>query len=756
MLAESQSKTTNRAGEVWLLCLSAFCSGAAALIYETLWARSLGLMFGSTVQANAAIFAGFIVGLAIGAAVFGRWTKHWRNPARLYGWVEFAIALTGIAVGLVLFEYRNEWVIGGGRDLFYLLQTAGAVVLLILIPAGLMGGTLPILLHLTRGMAADDAVLGRVYAYNVLGAALGALVCGFFAIPQLGVIESHFLAGALNVFAGALIIGRRVGRDPVREKEEQPRQAAELSCNHPEWTLVLAVFVSGFAVYAMEVLWSRLAHYFIGNRIFAFSILLSSVLCLLALGSRISSVLIKRFGARVSGWLGFMTLAAAAGVLLSALGSHYLILSQAELEASLPGHDKILPVYRFLEALIVLAPGLITLGILFPVCLVLSKKAAKDIAASTGRYYLFNAIGSVIGSLLAGFVLLSWFGVYGSIMLLIWVLVLVAMVFFVQGVSQGRKLGACVGGVLGAALGVSCMFVLPRELVLVREDEELIFRLEDEYGIFQITRLPAPREGQLRVTNNRTELVYYYGSDATRRVQAMQGHLGMIFQPAAETAVVLGSGYGITAGDLSLYPQLTRIDAVEILPGIIGAAKHFEPHNRGYHRQPNVRVVQDDGRHFLASSDDRYDVVSINVSDPHTPGSGALFHTDFLEIIRARLNPQGVVVMHVFGSDMGLQLRTLAKVFPDWVAFPAYGNGLNIVASTTPLEYDDRRVKEMMAAVPEIGRSLRRFGFDASEALYREDLSRHFNDPFEICTDNRPLLEFSLSGSGQLMLHSNE
>ena len=254
MSAENQNKTSEGSSDVWLLCLSAFCSGAAALIYETLWARSLGLMFGSTVQANAAIFAGFIVGLAIGAAVFGKWTRYWRNPARLYGLVEFAIALTAIAVGLALFEYRNEWIIGGGRDLLYLLKTAGAVVLVILLPAGLMGGTLPILLHLTRRMAADDAVLGRVYAYNVLGAALGALLCGFYAIPQLGVIESHFFAGALNVFAGALIIGRRVDREVVDEDEEQSVPTVVEETDHPEWILVVAVFISGFAVYAMEVL----------------------------------------------------------------------------------------------------------------------------------------------------------------------------------------------------------------------------------------------------------------------------------------------------------------------------------------------------------------------------------------------------------------------------------------------------------------------------------------------------------------------
>jgi spermidine synthase len=727
-------------------------------MYETLWARSLALMFGSTVQANAAIFAGFIIGLAIGAAVFGWRIQRWRNPAKLYGWVEFAIAVTAITVGLILFQYRNEWILGGGRDLAYLLRAAGAVVLLILVPAGLMGGTLPILLHLARQTAPDQTVVGRVYAWNVIGAAMGTLLCGFFAIPQLGIIGTHFLAGLLNVVAGALIIGRQLSSEPTgeeSEKQSDPTGSGEAS-SPPEWTLLVTVFVSGFAVYAVEVLWSRLAHYFIGNRIFAFSILLSSILCLLAIGARISSVLIHRFREKLSRGLGFMMLTAAIGLLMSALGSHQLILMQSEWESSFPNHTRFLPAYRFLETLIVLGPSVITLGILFPICLVLSKRAAKDIAASTGRYYVFNAAGSVLGSIAAGFVLLAWFGVYRSIVLVLWILIFVSYLFFVHSGLRGRKIQACIGVSLGTIIGATGMIALPSELMILQTGDERISRREDEYGIFQIAKLPKPRRGMKRVTNNRTELVYHYGSKSTRRVQGMQGHLGMIYNPDAKFAVVLGSGYGITAGEMSLYPQLERIDAVEILPGMIAAADQFEPDNRSYHRKDKVRVVQDDGRHFLAHSDETYDVVSINLTDPRTPGSGSLFHADFLEIIKAGLNPKGVVVLHVFGADRGLQLRTIAHVFPHWLAFRSYGNGFNVVASADPLLYEDRRVKAMMANTPEIGRSLRRFKFDASEALERKALAKHFNNPHLICTDNFPLLEYSLQGDMKLLLESNE
>ncbi|HIL72232.1 MAG TPA: hypothetical protein EYG38_20545, partial [Verrucomicrobia bacterium] len=347
---------------IWILGLSAFCSGSAALIYETLWARSFSLIFGSTVQANAAVFAGFIVGLAIGAAVYGRWTRKSADPVRLYGLVEFGIAVSAILVGIVLFQFRNTWIVGGGgKGFLFIMQTVGLVVLLILVPAGLMGGTLPILLHLARKLVDDAAVVGRIYSFNVLGAAFGALLCGFYTIPKLGIIQSHFAAGTLNVIAGVLVLGLKLNLDrsnKAAQKKVMTKEPSVATVTQPEWFLVLAVFISGFAVYSVEILWSRLAQYFIGNRIFAFSILLSSVLCLLAIGSMVSSYLIRKYRDQLADSMGFLVLASALGLLLSSWGSHQLIFHQEQWETGFPGMGKGLLVYRFLETFVVLGPSL--------------------------------------------------------------------------------------------------------------------------------------------------------------------------------------------------------------------------------------------------------------------------------------------------------------------------------------------------------------------------------------------------------------
>ncbi|HEY8210916.1 MAG TPA: hypothetical protein VIG99_25710 [Myxococcaceae bacterium] len=187
----------------------------------------------------------------------------------------------------------------------------------------------------------------------------------------------------------------------------------------------------------------------------------------------------------------------------------------------------------------------------------------------------------------------------------------------------------------------------------------------------------------------------------------------------------------------------------------------FDPFNLGYHKNPRVRVVVDDGRHFLARSPDRYDIISINVSDPRLPGGSALFHADFYEVVKRHLQPGGVVVQHAFGTETALVLTTLSRSFKYLALFPAYANGYNVVAADHPLEPDAGAI-ERATAVPEVQAQLRAIGLLppvtaaglAKNALHPEDLPELFGAR-EIATDDHPLLEFSSRGAGG-MLFSNE
>jgi spermidine synthase len=263
--------------------------------------------------------------------------------------------------------------------------------------------------------------------------------------------------------------------------------------------------------------------------------------------------------------------------------------------------------------------------------------------------------------------------------------------------------------------------------------------------------------------NNRTRLIFTLGEFATSYVQEMQAHLGMTYCPDAERAVVLGSGYGITAGTLGLYPGLSRIDAVEIIPGLVAAAELFEPYNHGYQKNPRIHVVLDDARHFMARADVRYDIVSANVTDPHQPGGSGLLHEEFYTVVKQHLTERGVLVQHAFSDDLPIVLATLRHAFPFVAYHTAYRDGFNVVAATHPLD-PSRTALARVIAPQEVQNSLRSLGLAApvdpaivltTQATRAAGLDAQIGAS-PIATDDFPILELSYSGGPRQWLFSNQ
>ena len=184
------------------LAFAALCSGAAALGYETLWARALAIVFGSTVHASATVFAAFMVGLALGAWGFGGWATRTRDVRRAYALTEIAIAITACSVGLVLERFRLPLTtaIGAGGPGRH-LGAFGVVLCMVAIPTACMGGTFPLLMVLARRVSQRSEQLGLGYGLNTFGGAAGTLLTAGLAIPLLGVTGSLLLACGLNIAA---------------------------------------------------------------------------------------------------------------------------------------------------------------------------------------------------------------------------------------------------------------------------------------------------------------------------------------------------------------------------------------------------------------------------------------------------------------------------------------------------------------------------------------------------------------------------
>ncbi len=747
----------------WLSFATVF-SGAAALMHETLWTRSLAEVLGSTVQAAAAVFAAFLVGLALGARLSGRLIDRLRCPSRTYAFLEVGIGLAAVGVGLLLYHEREflPSVLGQSSGTAGMLRSFTFALAFAIVPTFLMGATFPAVLAACRGLGADAIGMTRLYAQNTFGAALGTLVCGWYTIPSFGVTSSILLAGGMNLAAALLCVPRimveRSGPAPVAQPEPVVAPVAGSYIGGPAWLYLIAL-LSGGAILALEVVWSRVASFTLGNRTFAFSTLLAWVLVLLSLGAWLAGRLVRRFTGRIPLLMCGLLLASALGTVLSTALVNLWIVDPgnvAEVFKLSPGVPVLL---RTLGMGLVMSLFLVPLGCLFPTGLACLPHIETETGVQSGRYYLWNTVGSVTGSLIAGFLIIPGIGSFATAAVVAAICGLAALSLFVLGAATSTRRVWLGGALVSTAVLVAIPVVMPAQLAWVHPGDRPILRVEDEWGVFQLSTLP---DGKIRATCNRTELVFLLGSFSTSYVQEMQGHIGTFLRPRARSALVIGSGYGLTAGALAVNPRLERIDAVEILPAMVAAADKFEPYNRSYHHNPRVHVFTDDGRHFLARAQRKYDIISINMSDPHLPGSSSLFNADFYRIVKRHLNPGGVVIQHAFGIDAKVVLSTLSRSFAHLRAFPAYENGFNVVSSDAPLGAQ-REEMERLAAIPAMHAALASLGIEApidawrvfSKGLDRSDLTA-FIDPALVSTDDRPLLEFSRSGDPAGWFFSNQ
>ncbi|MEN8259208.1 MAG: hypothetical protein ABFS02_01250, partial [Pseudomonadota bacterium] len=158
-----------------LILLLFFFSGFSALVYEVLWMKELGLLFGNTSYAMATTLAAFFLGLAAGSHVWGRQSIKLSNPLRLYGLMELAVAVSVAGYFAILWVYYRlypslfEW-LGNDAKAFTMAKFVLALTILFP-PAFFMGGTLPVMsqffVHQIGQLGKKVSVL---YGVNTLGA----------------------------------------------------------------------------------------------------------------------------------------------------------------------------------------------------------------------------------------------------------------------------------------------------------------------------------------------------------------------------------------------------------------------------------------------------------------------------------------------------------------------------------------------------------------------------------------------------------
>jgi spermidine synthase len=624
-----------------------FASGISALLYQIVWLKYLGLIFGNTVYAAATLIAVFLGGLGIGAFLFSRAFRS--KPALLvYAGTEALIGLIG-SFSPNGFELLNRAYVAAfpsvHQSAVLMTFVRGSLAAAFLLPPTiLMGGTLPLLVRWFTGEhEGSGTAISALYAVNTLGATAGVALAGFVLIPRVGLLSTIFAAVILNFTLAliAVLLARQPGNPATLLTTATPSTGTL----NRRIILVASAFM-GLAAIADEVFWSRILVLHLGSSVYAYSLMLFSFL----IGIGIGSAVIERYVARIdiAKVLGAIELTLAAVLALQVhVFAHFADLLEAAVRPWIAIHVAS-PFPALLSAtLVALLIPTALMGAAFPLTVRLYEiSATQSETRSVGNVYLANTVGSITGSLVAGFLLIRLLGSQNGLFLMACVNLAVGAWFCVGAGSQ-PALGRLRAGPYIAAVIIAGAFAFakPNEVILsagLFTDQRapiLLFR-EDVTATVTLRQLGPD---YLSLELNGVNVAGTSGE--LMGTQKLQGHIPLLLHPHPQRVLHIGFGSGGTAWAVSRHP-VSNITIAEISPEVLQVSgSRLTVVNHGVLHDPRVHIEINDGRNFILGTRDKFDVILSDSIHPRYAGNGSLYTKDYFEICRRHLTGAGVMSM---------------------------------------------------------------------------------------------------------------
>ena len=662
-------------------------SGCAALIYEVVWFQLLSLIIGSSAISLGVLLATFMGGMAIGSVLLPRYVSLDRHPLRVYAFLELGIGVFGILVLFGLPYVGGLYTAIGGSGLSGLLFRGLLCAIYLLPPTIMMGATLPAIARWVEATPQGVAWMGFFYGGNIAGAVAGSLLAGFYLLRVFDMAIASYVAVALNVVVAlsALSLARFAAyRAPARPPTAEP---AALPAGAR--LVYVAIGLSGMTALAAQAVWARLLTLNLGGTVYTFSLILAAFLTGLGIGSAGGAYFAKT-GRNPRAALGLCQL----GIVL-AIGWAAYWLTQGlpywpinPWLSSAPRFTFQIDIFR--SALVVL-PGAILWGASFPLALAAIASREQDPGRLVGTVYAANTVGAIVGALFGSLLVIAWLGTQQAQRILIALAALSALIVLVPVVqAETRKLVFSARSALWATvtLGLALLTVLgvapvPGLLVAygrymatrLTEQNEIIYMGEGMNSSMAVTLLP---NGVLNYHN--AGKVQASSEPQDMRLQRMLGHLTTLLPENPRSVLVIGCGAGVTAGAVSIDPAVEKLTIAEIEPLVPEVVStYFAQHNFDVINNAKTRVEVDDARHFLVTTDEKFDAITSDPFDPWVKGAATLYTREFFELVKQRLNPGGVVTVFVQLYESNLdavksEVATFLEAFPDGMIF---GNTFN-------------------------------------------------------------------------------
>ncbi len=664
------------------------CSGCAALIYEIIWLKLLGLVIGASAVSFGLLLATYMGGLLLGSLFFAKLVPERLHPIKVYAVLEGVIGIVALIIPSVLPIVRGVYTDVVGYGIGSILLRGVLCCSILLIPTTLMGATLPAISRWFEHSKSGVGKLGLLYGFNITGAVLGAAITGFVLLPNFGIKMSNLIAVGLNagIFVLAWVLAAKLIYRPVENQRPAPSTGRYFHLR----TVYIVTAISGFTALGAQIIWTRILSNMYGVTTFTFTILISVFLTGLALGSAAAAHFIRRTDAP------HKLLYLCQLLLIPATGYAAYMIAFFIPENAIVIADNIGDVHRsnILNCFLAILPCTLLWGASFPLCVATVGFEGRDPAEVSGKMYAANTIGSIVGSLIFSLFAIPLLGTQFAQWIIVFLLA-VSVILMLRAVLQVERSdeSSNQGGSGKFAAGLIILAVLiAGSLFYIRPISNNLMAFGLRHVAGDERKFAFISEG-INSTVAVQDIGDRYALHVSGRIVAstiiedlkilrMLGHVPGIMHQDPKSVLIVGMGTGTTAGAFINYPSIERVVICEIEPAVYQAAKnYFGRFNHDAMTHPKVEVVFDDARHFLATTKETFDVITSDPIHPWVRGAAALYSDEYYQLVKDHLNPGGVVTQWVplYETNMDgvkIQMKTFFENFTHssvWMANLEHG-----------------------------------------------------------------------------------
>ncbi len=671
-----------------LFLLIIFLTGATSLIYQILWIREFSLLFGVHVYSLSTVLAAFMAGLALGSYVFGRLADRFPQKASLLFFsTQVLIGLFALLFNDLLQSFSNLFVFLSQQynlsfqNLNLLRPLVG--FFLLLIPASFMGAVIPLTSRIfVKQIKEVGGKVSLIYYINNLGAVVGCFLAGFVLVYFWGTHTTLQITASINFLigiSGVVLYFLQPASSNSYPKSKHPASEDQLDTikkeitaettplPHPIIKTALWVFaIEGFTTLAYQVLWTRMMIEFSFEKTIYFTtIIIMSFILGLALGG----LVFNKIHNQIKNHFRFIGIIQVL-VGLSSLGIfiifHLIAPGWIQNRGQFPTWQS-LAISEYTLILIMMSVPTFFTGMTFPLVAKIITRSARKVGSRVGFAGMLDTVGSVLGSLAAGFLLLPFLGVYWSFIIIVFSnLVLAGWIFstnlrympyysekesvIAENAKTRTKIKSnfrnreVIGYTIVILLAVIAVILFPKHQFNQLQSQyfrgdRTVFHKE---GIAATVRVNLQPSGHYALSINGAKTAFTNNDDL--RVHRMLAWIPWLLNPTTQSTYVIGFGMGVTSGTLSQLPT-EQIKVADICPELLDAAHIFADYNNNIIHHQKFHFIPEDGRSFLLRTPEKFDIITSNAV--HSRLNANLYTREFYEICKEKINPGGIVTQWV-------------------------------------------------------------------------------------------------------------